>query len=232
MELWQIILSVIIIILLIWFLWWVFSDSKTKISSYQPGTKNTDVSSSSSWTENNFAISGWFNVTNFSPTASNILYSRENFQVTLGGSNGISSNDITITMPTIGNSLDVPITQDCVVSNYPLQTWVNLIISVYGRSLDVYIQGKLVRTCVLTNPSAFNLPISPDKKLTNFQVTPNDGFKGYTSDVHYYTKPVNPQQAYNIYRKGPSAGGLDIFNKYQLRVSYMQDGVDKWDFYI
>ena len=36
---------------------------------------------------------------------------------------------------------------DCVVSNIPLQKWLNVIISVYGRSLDMYLDGKLVRTC-------------------------------------------------------------------------------------
>jgi len=37
----------------------------------------------------------------------------------------------------------------CAISNFPLQAWVNLIISLYGRTLDVYVDGKLVRTCVL-----------------------------------------------------------------------------------
>ena len=37
----------------------------------------------------------------------------------------------------------------CMVANVPIQKWVNLLISTYGRTLDIYIDGKLVRTCVL-----------------------------------------------------------------------------------
>ena len=42
----------------------------------------------------------------------------------------------------------------CTVDNFPLQSWVNLTISQYGRTLDMYIDGKLVRTCVA--PAAAN----------------------------------------------------------------------------
>ena len=34
-----------------------------------------------------------------------------------------------------------------------MQKWVNLIISVYGRTLDIYLDGKLTQTCVLPGPA-------------------------------------------------------------------------------
>ena len=54
--------------------------------------------------------------------------------------------------------------------NVPLQKWVNLIISLYGRTLDVYIDGKLVRTCVLPGVAQVN----PDADIL---VTPMGGFQ-------------------------------------------------------
>ena len=58
-----------------------------------------------------------------------------------------------------------PINHTCTVDNIPLQRWVNIIVSLNGRTMDVYINGKLTRTCVLpgvakVNPSA-SIAITP-----------------------------------------------------------------------
>jgi len=37
----------------------------------------------------------------------------------------------------------------CVVDNISIQKWVNIIVSLYNLTLDIYIDGKLVRTCIL-----------------------------------------------------------------------------------
>ena len=34
-------------------------------------------------------------------------------------------------------------------------------------------------------------------------LTPDGGFSGYTSRFNYWSKPVGPQEAWNIYKKGP-----------------------------
>ena len=41
----------------------------------------------------------------------------------------------------------------CSINNFPLQRWVNLTISLNNRTLDTYLNGKLVRTCILPNTS-------------------------------------------------------------------------------
>jgi hypothetical protein len=90
---------------------------------------------------------------------------------------------------------------NCTVRNVPLQKWVNLVISVYGRTLDLYIDGKLVKTCLLPGVAKIN----PDSDL---YITPKGGFNGWTANIHYYAKPINPQEAWNIYIKGFSGKGL------------------------
>ena len=37
----------------------------------------------------------------------------------------------------------------CTISNVQLQKWINLTMSVYGNTLDLYLDGKLVRTCIM-----------------------------------------------------------------------------------
>ena len=93
------------------------------------------------------------------------------------------------------------IVHNCTVRNVPLQKWVHLVVSVYGRTLDVYLDGKLVKTCLLPGIAKIN----PDADV---YITPKGGFNGWTSNIHYYAKPINPEQAWNLYTKGFSGKGM------------------------
>ena len=103
------------------------------------------------------------------------------------------------------------------VYNIPLQKWVNLTISTFGKTLDIYLNGKLYKTDVLPN-----LP-KPDVG-GDIIITPDGGFSGWTTNFLYTPTPTNPQQAYNIYKKGYGGSMLgNIFNKYRLRVQVLRD---------
>ena len=101
-----------------------------------------------------------------------------------------------------------------------------MIISLYGRSLDVYLDGKLVKTCVLPGPAKVyaNQPV---------YVTPAGGFSGFTSNIRYWTTAKNPQEAYNIYKEGYGGSSLgNLFNKYRIKVAFLDDNVEKGSFEI
>ena len=107
---------------------------------------------------------------------------------------------------------------NCMVSNIPIQKWVNLTLSVYGRTMDLYIDGKLVRTCLL--PGIANINNNAD-----IYVTPKGGFNGWTSNLQYYPNSLNPQEAWNIYTQGYGGGMLsNLFGSYQVEVSLIQNG--------
>ena len=108
----------------------------------------------------------------------------------------------------------------CKVSNIPIQKWVNLLISVYGRTLDVYIDGKLVRTCLLPGIANVN-------QNANLFLTPNGGFSGWTSRLQYWPNSTDPQTAWNIYTKGYGASVLGTaFGQYKVQVSVTKDGIN------
>jgi len=83
----------------------------------------------------------------------------------------------------------------CTVSNIPIQKWTNMIISVYGRTLDVYLNGKLVKTCLLGGSALVN----PNADVS---LTPGGGFSGWTSRFQYFPNAIDPQAAWNIYESG------------------------------
>lgn len=114
----------------------------------------------------------------------------------------------------------------CQIDNIPIQAWTNIIISVYGRTLDVYLNGKLVRTCVI--PGVLKV----DNNL-DINVTPSGGFSGWTSSFKYWAYASNPQEVYNIYKDGFGGSILgNALSKYRLRFSMVKDNTVRGSFEI
>jgi hypothetical protein len=104
------------------------------------------------------------------------------------------------------------------VPDVPLQRWTNLIISLNGRAMDIYLDGKLVRTMLLAGVPVLST-------TTPIELTPDGGFSGQTANFTYMSRAVNPQEAYDIYRQG---SGVDsfwsrLFNKYRIKIAFMED---------
>lgn len=112
------------------------------------------------------------------------------------------------------------------VANIPIQKWVNLLISVYGRTMDIYIDGKLVRTCILSGVAAIN-------NVAPIYITPQGGFSGWTSNFQYWSESTDPQTAWNIYKKGYGSSSLGgLFGKYSVKVSLIKGDVEDSSFTI
>ncbi len=115
----------------------------------------------------------------------------------------------------------------CVIPNFPLQTWVNIVVSVYGKTVDVYINGKLQKSC--------RLPGVASPSQGSMSVTPNGGFSGYTAKAEYWPSASNSEQAYMIYLSGPgvatgSTSNGDSSGTYRVKVSFLENGKDEGSF--
>ena len=112
------------------------------------------------------------------------------------------------------------VVHNCNISNVPIQKWVNLLISVYGRTLDIYIDGKLVKTCLLPGVANVN-------QNAPIYLTPQGGFSGWTSNLQYFNHATNPQEAWNIYAKGYGSSWFgNIFGQYKLKVSIIKNDTE------
>ena len=118
---------------------------------------------------------------------------------------------------------DSNVTHTCTVTNVPLQKWVNVMLSVYNKTLDVYIDGKLSRSCLL--PGVPRLSRSED-----IIVTPDGGFTGNTAGFQFWDEESTPERAWDIYSKGYTGKYMDTvfygLNSYGAKFSILEDGVE------
>ena len=117
----------------------------------------------------------------------------------------------------------------CSVKHVPLQKWVHVMVSVYNRTLDVYVDGKLSRSCLLPG-----VPKVDSSK--NVLITPGGGFSGSTSGFQYFDNESEPQKAYEIYRSGWTGNFFNnLFygvSRYGVKLSLMTDGEETGSFQI
>lgn len=84
----------------------------------------------------------------------------------------------------------------CEVPNIPLQTWFSVSVTTFGKNVDIYIDGKLVKSCLL--------PGVPKPAVGDIQVSPNGGFSGYVCNVYHYPRMLTPSDAMTFYSAGSS----------------------------
>jgi hypothetical protein len=85
---------------------------------------------------------------------------------------------------------------DCKVSPIGYQRWVHVAVVLDGKTVDVYLDGKLARSCIL--PSVFAATSNATVKVAD-----NGGFGGYLSGVVANAYAMNPEQVYRQYMAGP-----------------------------
>ena len=240
-----IVITIAIIVLIIILIKYLLSDPYT-IQNLQSGKTSSQIQATTLATNGsgipptNFAYSIWFYINdwNYRYGESKVIFGR------MGGLSSASSGAIegiggidpcpAVVLGATQNNLLVAlgcypgadqqptspqgktVVHTCGVGNIPIQRWVNLAISVYGRTMDLYIDGKLVRTCLLPGVANVN-------NNANIFVTPAGGFDGWTSKLQFFPNSINPQDAWNIYVKGYNNAWFSG-NPYQVQVSLIENG--------
>jgi hypothetical protein len=241
----SIVFTVVVIVFILMLLRYLFTDPYT-LQNIQDGKTSSTISASSLATNgsdvpsSNFAYSIWFYINdwNYRYGEPKVIFGRMGSKSASGSGSvpGISGLDPcpAVVLDAVENNLSVSlgcypgidqtpttpggntVVHTCTISNVPIQKWVNLVVSVYGRTMDMYIDGKLVRTCLLPGVASIN-------NSADLYVTPSGGFSGWTSKLQYYPNSLNPQEVWNIYSRGYSSY-LSMFNAYQVQISLVENG--------
>ena len=96
------------------------------------------------------------------------------------------------------NPIELP---SCDVMEIDLQRWIHLTISVNGRVVDVYMDGKLIRSCVLSD-----LPIASQDKPQAITLGGPLGFSGYFGTTQFSGSALSPDKINALYQAGPYPG--------------------------
>ena len=241
----SIVITIVVIVLILMLLRYIFSDPYT-LQNMQDGKTASTISASSLATNGssvpsaNFTYSIWFYINNWNYRYGEpkVIFGRMGAASGSGtgsvpGVSGVDpcpavvlgaiENNISVSLgcyPGVDQEPSTPggntVVHTCSVANVPIQKWVYLVVSVYGRSMDIYIDGKLVRTCLLPGVASVN-------NSSNVYVTPMGGFEGWTSKFQYFPNSINPQEAWNIYTQGYS-NMSSMFNAYQIQLSLVENG--------
>lgn len=91
----------------------------------------------------------------------------------------------------------------CDTKDIPLQRWTCVTIVSSGRTLDVYNDGKLQRSCILSNN--LDIPIRQKLRLHLGE------FGGRYSSVQMWNQQITPDVIYGIYMMGPTQTQHNIF---------------------
>lgn len=92
----------------------------------------------------------------------------------------------------------------CDIPDIDLQRWVMVTVVLTGRTTDVYIDGKLRRSCI--NKSYFKV----DPTGVTPVMTLRSGFDGYTGTTSVGNYSMNPDEIYRAYLTGPAGASTDI----------------------
>jgi hypothetical protein len=82
------------------------------------------------------------------------------------------------------------------ISGVPFNKWMNVVIRVENRILDVYVNGLLTQHK--------DLEYTPKQNFGDVQVCQNGGFNGSLSDLRYYPKALNVFEINSIVGWGPN----------------------------
>jgi hypothetical protein len=194
---------------------WIFSGKKT-LNNFASAKTELIIPATSLPTGNsvNYSYSIWVYIDDW-----NYRYNHEKIIFLRGSINSLFMPSLSLaptdnTLNVVVSTKDEPF--ECSVPNIPLQKWTNLIVSLNNKALDIYVNGKLVKTSIL--PS---IPkVDPNASL---YLTPRNGFSGYTSRFNYWSDALNPQEAWNVYKKGPGGNIFSNFmNQYKVQLSFLK----------
>jgi hypothetical protein len=99
------------------------------------------------------------------------------------------------------------INEEITVDDIPINKWVNVIIRCQNNTLDVYINGSIIKS--------HHLHGVPKQNYGDVYISPNGGFSGYISNLWYYNYALGTSEISNISNKGPNtymrgSNGLDM----------------------
>jgi hypothetical protein len=217
----------VLIIVLIYTVYKLMTKTTAAVSGFSDASKTVTVnadSANSASNSNNYGYSVWLYIDAWVSSDASTTVVNKNVITRCDAAS--PSCSFSMYLDNDQNNLNVVVggNAPCTIRNVQLQKWINLTMSVYGNTVDLYLDGKLVRTCIMkTMPPALKsseqVYIGGGYTLSPFN--PQDGdLQGYISNVVFKADYFTPEEAWSIYSDGYSGAGMfDFLHSYKLNFS-------------
>lgn len=126
-----------------------------------------------------------------------------------------NTNDLVVIM----NTFNV-INEQITISDIPLNKWVCVILRCENTKLDIYINGLIAKSHVLSGV--------PKQNYGEVFVAMNGGFSGNISDLRYFNHGLGIGEIQQIFKKGPNTRLLGSLKNGQKNSDYLSM---RWYFY-
>jgi len=92
----------------------------------------------------------------------------------------------------------------CDLPEIDMQRWVSITVVLNGRVVDVYLDGKLARSCITRSYYKVD-PVGVKVRFLD-----RGGFDGHISTTSVYNYALNPSDIYKLYQNGPLGNSTTI----------------------
>ena len=109
-------------------------------------------------------------------------------------------------------------------NNFPLQKWVYITVSVDNSTVDMYLDGKLVKSVIVERTASGNKYHRPDATSPiTFGVNPGT----YMTKFNRKLVPSDPQTAWSSYMEGSGSklGLGNLANRYNINLAISKDNI-------
>ena len=226
MKIVPIVLMVILIAVLVYFLYMYYTaktNSLTTVTKMNLNNSNAAIPTTSltSPQSTRYAYGFWVYVNTWNSTLQKNLFYRSGSPPNSDGTFPANAADFNIYLDTTSPTLNcvfksstananpvIPIT-----TNFPIQKWTQVIVSVDDSVVDFYIDGKLVVSTQLPN-----LPVVSSNDI-NF----GSPYDIYLAQLNRWPSAVDPNTAWSSYLSGSSSLGSSTYN---VQLAVFKDQVE------
>jgi hypothetical protein len=212
-------LGVVLVVMIVYMIFGDYLSGTTSVAKEQDMTKSIAAIPAENLSVPNsqrFSYGLWIYVNQW-PTATSSIFKRaKDMELKLDGTTGKLIVDVKTSTDTTG-------TTTIVTNNFPLQKWTHIIVSFDNTTMDLYLDGKLVKSVSISS----HTPNS--SSAINF--TPISGGSAFMSKFTRKPQPIDPQTAWDDYMGG-SGTGKNGDGKVNVNLSFLKDNIEAKKFTI
>ena len=119
-------------------------------------------------------------------------------------SGSLSASDVNALFKPMAMDDSIAAPAPCDLPEIALQRWTMVTVVLSGRTTDVYIDGKLARSCI--GGSYYKV----DPTGVKMTIADRGGFDGYIGNTSVASYSMNPSEIYNAYLSGPQGSSMDV----------------------